>query len=206
MSFIQSVTLIKQDSASRMSPLERKKLKLIARVREQIELAENAAYAPMDEKRIKREDGSTAVIEVPKRLKRWWNNISARLAAEQGREVFAVPGSPLSPVSAGCNHLIREGATLVTKPEHMVDQLGPMFGFHSQAQELQARNKQDTNTREVQPTEVHWLIDQMGFEPVSVDELCILCERHSSEITAILTELELDGKVVQTAFGYQRCI
>ena len=132
--------------------------------------------------------------------------ISARLAAEQGREVFAVPGSPLSPVSAGCNHLIREGATLVTKPEHMVDQLGPMFGFHSQAQELQARNKQDTNTREVQPTEVHWLIDQMGFEPVSVDELCILCERHSSEITAILTELELDGKVVQTAFGYQRCI
>ena len=67
MSFIQSVTLIKQDSASRMSPLERKKLKLIARVREQIELAENAAYVPMHEKRIKREDGSTAVIEVPKR-------------------------------------------------------------------------------------------------------------------------------------------
>ena len=74
MSFFQSVTLIKQDSASRMSPLERKKLKLIARVREQIELAENAAYAPMHKKRIKREDGTTAVLEVPKRLKRWWNN------------------------------------------------------------------------------------------------------------------------------------
>jgi hypothetical protein len=46
MSFIQSVTLVKQDVAARTSPLERKKLKLIERVREQIELAENAAYAP----------------------------------------------------------------------------------------------------------------------------------------------------------------
>ena len=60
--FIQSVTLIKQDSASRMSPLERKKLKLIARVREQIELVENAAYAPIHKKRVKREDGTTASI------------------------------------------------------------------------------------------------------------------------------------------------
>jgi hypothetical protein len=74
MSFIQSVTLVKQDVAARTSPLERKKLKLIERVREQIELAENAAYAPTHKKRIKREDGSTAVIEVPKRLKRWWSN------------------------------------------------------------------------------------------------------------------------------------
>ena len=72
MSFIQSLTLVKQDSATRMSPLERTKLKLIARVREQIQLAENAAYAPMHKKRIKREDGTVAVIEVPKRMKRWW--------------------------------------------------------------------------------------------------------------------------------------
>ena len=74
MSFIQSVTLIKQDSATRMSPLERTKLKLVARVREQIHLAENAAYAPMHKKRVKRDDGTTAVIEVPKRMKRWWYN------------------------------------------------------------------------------------------------------------------------------------
>lgn len=76
MSFIQSVTLIKQDSASRMSPLERTKLKLVARAKEQIELAENAAYAPIHKKRIKREDGTIAVVEVPKRLKRWWYNKS----------------------------------------------------------------------------------------------------------------------------------
>jgi hypothetical protein len=74
MSFIQSVTLVKQDSAAHMSPLERKKLKLIARVREQIELAGNAAYAPIHKKRMKREDGTIAVIEVPKRMKRWWHS------------------------------------------------------------------------------------------------------------------------------------
>ncbi|MFX4227357.1 MAG: DNA-processing protein DprA [Porticoccaceae bacterium] len=53
--------------------------------------------------------------------------ISARLAAEQGREVFAIPGSPISPVSAGCNRLVREGATLVTEPWQVVEQLGPML-------------------------------------------------------------------------------
>ncbi|MDA9049647.1 hypothetical protein N9K35_01670 [Pseudomonadales bacterium] len=72
MSFIQSVTLVKQDFASSKSPLERTKLKLVTRVREQIQLAENAAYAPMHKKRIKRDDGTTAVLEVPKRMKRWW--------------------------------------------------------------------------------------------------------------------------------------
>ena len=132
--------------------------------------------------------------------------ISARFAAEQGREVFAVPGSPASPVSAGCNHLIREGATLVTSPSHMVDQLGPMFGFHSQAQGFRARKEPDMYSKAMHPAEAHWLMDQMGFEPVSVDELCVLCERDSSEITAMLAELELDGKVAQTAFGYQRCV
>ncbi|GAB5412423.1 MAG: hypothetical protein Cons2KO_00260 [Congregibacter sp.] len=74
MSFIQSVTLVKQDVGARRSPLERKKLNLIARVHEQIELAQNPAYAPTHKKRVKREDGSAAVIEVPKRLKRWWSN------------------------------------------------------------------------------------------------------------------------------------
>jgi len=54
--------------------------------------------------------------------------------------------------------------------------------------------------------EARWLMDQMGFEPISVDELCALCERDSSEITAILAELELEGNVVQTTAGYQRCV
>ena len=54
------------------------------------------------------------------------------------------------------------------------------------------------------PVEDHWLIEQMGCDPIGIDELCELCERSSSEITTALAELELDGKVERTNFGYQR--
>lgn len=54
--------------------------------------------------------------------------ITARFAAEQGRDVFAVPGSPLDPRAEGANDLIRNGATLVTAPEHVIEALAPIFG------------------------------------------------------------------------------
>lgn len=54
--------------------------------------------------------------------------ITARFAAEQGRDVFAVPGSPLDPRAEGANDLIRNGATLVTSPEHVIEALAPIFG------------------------------------------------------------------------------
>ena len=73
MSFIQSLTLTKQDKSKHNNPLIQKKSKLIERINEQIQLAKNSAYAPLHKKRIKRDDGSTAVIEVHKKLKRWWH-------------------------------------------------------------------------------------------------------------------------------------
>lgn len=131
--------------------------------------------------------------------------ISARLAAEQGREVFVIPGNLMSPVSAGCNRLIREGATLVTEPRQVVDQLGPMFGFQLQTQRQHSDAMPELQSAPASGEE-HWLIEQMGYDPIDVDGLCTLCERSSSEITAALAELELDGKVTQTVFGYQRCV
>lgn len=127
--------------------------------------------------------------------------ISARLGAEQGREVFAVPGSVFSPVSAGCNSLIREGATLVTSPEQIVEQLGPMLNFQIEArpQKLVAKKQEGQ-----EKSSLHWLLEKMGFDPVTVDELCELSGRAIQEVNTALTELELDGKVVQTAYGYQR--
>lgn len=127
--------------------------------------------------------------------------ISARLAAEQGREVFAIPGSPISPASAGCNRLVREGATLVTEPRQVVEQLGPMLDFQIQAKQSVASCGSSMDSI---PVEDHWLIEQMGCDPIGIDELCELCERSSSEITTALAELELDGKVERTNFGYQR--
>ena len=73
---IPSLPLIKQDSESRMRLLERIKFKLVARVRDQIQPAEKAAYAPLQKTGIKREagDGAIAVIEVSRRMKCWWYN------------------------------------------------------------------------------------------------------------------------------------
>lgn len=130
--------------------------------------------------------------------------ISARLAAEQGREVFVIPGGLKSPVSAGCNRLIREGATLVTEPRQLVEQLGPLLGFQLSYCRPGSLESQ-TPPAEMLEKE-HWLLSQMGVDPVTIDELCHLCECRSQEITIALAELELEGKVTQTPFGYQRCV
>ena len=128
--------------------------------------------------------------------------ISARLAAEQGRAVCAVPGSLRSPVSRGCNKLIREGATLVTSPEQVVEQLGPLLGYQKERCTNQTQAiEQASDPEKIQQ---HWLLQLMGFDPVNVDQLCELSGRTAMEIMAALTELELAGRVSQTAYGYQR--
>lgn len=130
--------------------------------------------------------------------------ISARLAAEQGRAVCALPGSIRSPVAAGCNQLIREGATLVTSPEQVVEQLAPLLGFqHDICQERFSAG--ETQPVSEQQASHSWLLNIMGFDPYTVDQLCDLSGRTASEVTAVLAELELAGDVAQTPYGYQ-CI
>jgi len=128
--------------------------------------------------------------------------ISARLAAEQGRAVCAVPGSIRSPVSEGCNQLIREGAILVTNAEQVVEQLGSLLGF--QKETCIEKTQTDQRKPEETPCDEHWLLGAMGFDPCTVDDLCDLSGRATAEITAELAELELQGKVVQAHYGYQR--
>lgn len=124
--------------------------------------------------------------------------ISARLAVEQGREVCVVPGSILSPVSTGCNQLIREGATLVVRPEQMVEQLGSMFGF--QMDKEANHQSESSNDKD----EKNWLLDLIGFDILNVDQICNQSGRSVAEITSELMKLEIAGKVVFTDYGYQR--
>ncbi|MBC6429126.1 MAG: DNA-protecting protein DprA [Cellvibrionales bacterium] len=126
--------------------------------------------------------------------------ISARLAAEQGREVFAVPGSVRSPVAAGCHRLIRDGATLVTSARQIMEPLLPMLNFQIQAQPDTPENAENSSTAEPD----HWLIKEMDFAPISVDELCTRCNKPAAEITAALVDLELLGRVEATETGYRR--
>ena len=131
--------------------------------------------------------------------------ITARFAAEQGRDVFAVPGSPLDPRAAGCNHLIREGATLVESAAQILDDLrapspapagpGPK-GLHqtSVPQEPPALPA-IAESAEAGPNERRDLEELLGPEPIMVDELVRLSGLPIGVVHSALLDLELAGRI-----------
>jgi DNA processing protein len=119
--------------------------------------------------------------------------ITARAAAEQGREVFAIPGSIHSPLSKGCHALIKQGAKLVESAE---DVLVELTGFHRTG----AATTQAEPVREDEP-----LLGHMGFDPIDVDSLCSRTGLPAERVSADLLRLELDGRVAALPGGtYQR--
>jgi DNA processing protein len=117
--------------------------------------------------------------------------ITARLAAEQGREVFAIPGSIHSPLSKGCHQLIKQGAKLVDNMQDIVDELGGASTLID-------------NNRPVS-AEVHPLLDCMGHDPVSMEALVERSGLTSDNLSAMLLVLELESKVASLPGGrYQR--
>ncbi|HKI73523.1 MAG TPA: DNA-processing protein DprA [Pseudomonadales bacterium] len=116
--------------------------------------------------------------------------ISARLAMEQGREVFAVPGSILNPLSAGCHKLIRDGAKLTERLEDILEELEGMVLPASR----QTPPEPDGALARV--------FERLAAEPISVDELVELSGMPVDEILAALIELEIDGLAVTQGGGY----
>lgn len=110
--------------------------------------------------------------------------ITARLAAEQGREVYAIPGSIHHPGARGCHQLIREGATLVESIEHILEAL--------RGWQLSAPNEYVPPAR----SGSHPLLELLYAAPHSSEALVAASGRPLSEVLAALTELELDGQVV----------
>lgn len=106
--------------------------------------------------------------------------ITARLAAEQGREVFAMPGSIHSPLSKGCHALIKQGAKLVDSAE---DVLAELAGW------------QHTPTIPVDPTLEKGLLGHMGYDPVDIDTLCARAGLPAELVSAELLRLELAGHI-----------
>lgn len=124
--------------------------------------------------------------------------ISARLAAEQGREVFAIPGSVLNPLSRGCHKLIREGAVLVESPDDVLIELAP---------QLQGVMNEFTSSppcrKETDPLRLK-VIEVMGFDVVSTDHISDLSGIPYSALSVVLTEMELDGVIESTPGGFIR--
>jgi DNA processing protein len=125
--------------------------------------------------------------------------ITARCAAEFGREVMAVPGSPLDPRAQGCNHLIREGATLIQSAEDVIEAISPLGGRAVRQPALDygapsASPDADEATRRT-------IADLLGPTPVQVDELIRQSGISPAMVHTILLELELAGRLERHAGG-----
>jgi DNA processing protein len=120
--------------------------------------------------------------------------ITARSAADQGRDVFAIPGSIHSPLSKGCHALIKSGAKLVESAD---DVLAELSGF---------RPSGYASTAEAQPkAPSSGLLAVMGHDPVDVDSLCARAGLSAEQVASELLRLELDGRVAALPGGlYQR--
>lgn len=129
--------------------------------------------------------------------------ITARLAAEQGKEVFAIPGSIHSPQARGCHALIRQGAKLVESPadvlEDMALDLGSGFAFNSIAEEPSAAKATD----HFDPEDA--VLAALGFDPVGLDALAARSGLDAAQLQTRLMLLELDGQVARLPGGlFQR--
>jgi DNA processing protein len=122
--------------------------------------------------------------------------ITARLAAEQGREVFAVPGSPLDPRAGGTNKLLREGATLITSTGDVIEVLRPMIGRPINVNEEMMREQDEVEIAyAASGQERDRIMELLGPAPVEVDDLIRESRLKPAIVIAILLELELAGLV-----------
>ncbi len=117
--------------------------------------------------------------------------ITARMALEQGREVFAIPGSIHSPQSKGCHHLIKQGAKLVESAQDILEELGH-FSVRSSGPDT--------------AQEAHPLLEHLGFDPVGLDSLSQRSGLTIEALSAILLQLELEGCVATLPGGYYQRI
>ncbi|BAT60754.1 hypothetical protein GJW-30_1_03304 [Variibacter gotjawalensis] len=118
--------------------------------------------------------------------------ITARLAAEQGREVFAVPGSPLDPRAEGTNQLIKQGAALVTCADDIISVLEPILG--SPPPEI-AEPAPDEPLDEPAVDERARILQLLGPSPTSLDDLVRLSGSRPAVVRMVILELELAGRL-----------
>jgi DNA processing protein len=139
----------------------------------------------------------TVVIEAAPRS---GSLITARLAAEAGREVMAVPGSPLDPRAQGCNQLIRDGATLIQNAADVIEAISSMNGkvaspsraFEPHTPSAPIETEPDVRLR---------VEDLLGPSPVSVDEVVRLSGAEPGAVQLVLLELDLAGRLDRHAGG-----
>ena len=132
---------------------------------------------------------ATVVVEAAPRS---GSLITARLAAEAGREVLAVPGSPLDPRAQGCNQLIRDGATLIQNAADVVEAIRPHQSYvRSPAAEYDHGGEDMFDGEDV----LRLVEELLGPSPAPVDEIIRLSGAPSGAVQMALLELDLAGRL-----------
>jgi DNA processing protein len=146
--------------------------------------------------------GLSLGVVVVEAAKRSGSLITARLALEQGREVFAVPGSPLDPRTEGTNGLLKQGATLVTEAADIIPVLRPILG---QVPDLPVEEPETTERvssgAEPGADERMRIISLLGPTPVAIDDLIRLGNSSPAAVRIILLELEIAGRIERHGGG-----
>jgi len=132
--------------------------------------------------------------------------ITARLAMEQNREVFAIPGSIHNPLAKGCHQLIRQGAKLVETAEDILEEMSNIISlsdYDSMLAEPVESEERTNETRVIEgiDSEQRDLLEAMGFDPISIDQLVITTKMEAASIAAMLLMLELQNYVIGNGGG-----
>jgi len=137
----------------------------------------------------------TLVVEAARRS---GSLITARLSGEQGREIFAIPGSIHNPLTRGCHQLIRQGAKLVETADDIVDELAPLV-THLRQNAVESTSK-DTPPP-IDEQEYLRLKKFLGHDPIGIDELASNSGLTIEQVSSMLLILELEGDVESLSGG-----
>ena len=156
-------------------------------------------YFPQRNRLISGQSLGTLVVEAARRS---GSLITARLASEQGREIFAIPGSIHNPLSRGCHLLIRQGAKLVEDASDIIDELGPMVAHLAGMPDDAATTSPVVAERD---PDYEMLLDAMGHDPASADDLSSRSGLTIGQVSSMLLILELEGEIeAQSGGRYSR--
>ncbi|MER9627023.1 DNA-processing protein DprA [Mesorhizobium sp. M0296] len=145
--------------------------------------------------------GAALGLVVVEAAQRSGSLISARLAGEMGRLVFAVPGSPLDPRAAGANGLLKDGASLVTEAADITSAIVPLVGAWAPRTSPLEEPPDFSATPPPREDDRDRVVEALGPTPVAVDEIIRHTGLHPAQVFMVLLELDLAGRLERHAGG-----
>ena len=144
--------------------------------------------------------GLSLAVVVVEAASRSGSLITARRAADQGRLVFAVPGSPLDPRSGGTNALLKDGATLVTSAADIIAEITPMLAREAEPHALLAEGAAAPPV-DAEESDRGRIVTALGQAPVAIDEIIRFTGLPPAVVHLVLLELDLAGRIERVAGG-----